>query len=218
MSIDTERFRTELLEERAACRGGDRAVSATSHPGSLDDEVEEIAAGERQPPRRHGDRDARPRDRLHARRELRAGARRRSTPRSSASRTARTAPARAAARRSRRSGSRRIPGRRSASTTRARRSAVERAGPPPRRPRRLVDERAGAGLVRGALACGRADAVARARGDRARGGRGRPADEAHRHEPARARRRRARGRAVLDPPRPELGHRVRALLAARRRS
>ena len=88
-----------------------------------------------------------------------------------------------------------------------------------RRPRRLVDERARARLGRRALARGRARgsgpglaAVARRRGRR------RPGDEARRHEHARARRVGARRRAALDPPRPELGHRVRPLLAARRRS
>ena len=87
-----------------------------------------------------------------------------------------------------------------------------------RRSRRLLDRRAHAGLVRAtrSLAAGAAQWAALAR-DRARGDRRRPADEARRREPARARRRRARRRAVLDPPRAELGHRVRALRERDRR-
>ena len=119
--------------------------------------------------------------------------------------------------RSRPSASRRIRGRPSASTTRERPSAGERAGPPCRRSRRLIDRRALAGLVRAALAGGRRCAVDRARGDRVRGDRGRPADEVHRHEPARARRRRARRRPVLDSSRAELGHRLRPLRERDRR-
>jgi DnaK suppressor protein len=44
MSIDTDRFRTELLEERARVEAA-IANLRESHPGSLDDEVEEISAG-----------------------------------------------------------------------------------------------------------------------------------------------------------------------------
>ena len=44
MSIDTNRFRTELLEERARVEAAITSLRA-SHPGSLDDEVEEISAG-----------------------------------------------------------------------------------------------------------------------------------------------------------------------------
>jgi RNA polymerase-binding transcription factor DksA len=44
MSIDTERFRTELLEERGRVEAAIAGLR-DSHPGSLDDEVEEISAG-----------------------------------------------------------------------------------------------------------------------------------------------------------------------------
>jgi DnaK suppressor protein len=44
MSIDTDRFRTELLEERARVEAAIASLRE-SHPGSLDDEVEEISAG-----------------------------------------------------------------------------------------------------------------------------------------------------------------------------
>jgi RNA polymerase-binding transcription factor len=44
MSIDTQRFRTELLEERERVQAA-IANLRESHPGSLDDEVEEISAG-----------------------------------------------------------------------------------------------------------------------------------------------------------------------------
>jgi len=44
MSIDTERLRTELLEERERVQAA-IANLRESHPGSLDDEVEEISAG-----------------------------------------------------------------------------------------------------------------------------------------------------------------------------
>ena len=85
-----------------------------------------------------------------------------------------------AARRSPRSASRRIRGRRSASTTPARRSEGERAAPDAAgRPRRLVDGRARADLVRGALARGRRRAV----GSRSPRSRSRPiaADQLTKH-------------------------------------
>ena len=44
MSIDTERFRTELLQERERVQAA-IANLRESHPGSLDDEVEEISNG-----------------------------------------------------------------------------------------------------------------------------------------------------------------------------
>jgi RNA polymerase-binding transcription factor DksA len=44
MSIDTERLRTELMEERGRVQAA-IANLRESHPGSLDDEVEEISAG-----------------------------------------------------------------------------------------------------------------------------------------------------------------------------
>jgi DnaK suppressor protein len=44
MSIDTQRFRTELLEERERVQAA-IANLRESHPGSLDDEVEEISTG-----------------------------------------------------------------------------------------------------------------------------------------------------------------------------
>jgi len=44
MSIDTERIRTELMEERERVQAA-IANLRESHPGSLDDEVEEICAG-----------------------------------------------------------------------------------------------------------------------------------------------------------------------------
>ncbi len=44
MSIDKERFRTELLEERGRVEAAIAGLR-DSHPGSLDDEVEEISAG-----------------------------------------------------------------------------------------------------------------------------------------------------------------------------
>jgi DnaK suppressor protein len=43
MSIDTDRFRTELLSERERVQAA-IANLRDSHPGTLDDEVEEIAA------------------------------------------------------------------------------------------------------------------------------------------------------------------------------
>jgi RNA polymerase-binding protein DksA len=44
MTLDTSRFRTELLEERARVQAA-LASLRNSHPGSLDDEVDEIADG-----------------------------------------------------------------------------------------------------------------------------------------------------------------------------
>jgi DnaK suppressor protein len=44
MSIDTERLRTELLQERERVQAA-IANLRESHPGSLDDEVEEISGG-----------------------------------------------------------------------------------------------------------------------------------------------------------------------------
>jgi DnaK suppressor protein len=44
MTIDTDRFRTELLTERERVEAA-IANLRESHPGSLDDEVEEMAAG-----------------------------------------------------------------------------------------------------------------------------------------------------------------------------
>ena len=44
MSIDTERFRTELMEERERVQAA-IANLRVSHPGSLDDEVDEISNG-----------------------------------------------------------------------------------------------------------------------------------------------------------------------------
>jgi RNA polymerase-binding protein DksA len=44
MSIDTERLRTELMEERERVQAA-IANLRESHPGSLDDEVEEISSG-----------------------------------------------------------------------------------------------------------------------------------------------------------------------------
>jgi DnaK suppressor protein len=44
MGIDTERLRTELMEERERVQAA-IANLRESHPGSLDDEVEEISAG-----------------------------------------------------------------------------------------------------------------------------------------------------------------------------
>ena len=44
MSIDTERFRTELMQERVRVQAA-IANLRESHPGSLDDEVEEISNG-----------------------------------------------------------------------------------------------------------------------------------------------------------------------------
>jgi DnaK suppressor protein len=44
MTIDTDRFRTELLNERERVEAA-IANLRESHPGSLDDEVEEMAAG-----------------------------------------------------------------------------------------------------------------------------------------------------------------------------
>lgn len=43
MAIDTEHFRTELLKERERVQAA-LANLRESHPGSLDDEVEEVAA------------------------------------------------------------------------------------------------------------------------------------------------------------------------------
>jgi len=45
MSIDTDRFRTELLNERERVQAA-IANLRESHPGSLDDEVEEIATND----------------------------------------------------------------------------------------------------------------------------------------------------------------------------
>jgi RNA polymerase-binding protein DksA len=44
MSIDTERFRTELMQERERVQAA-IANLRESHPGSLDDEVDEISNG-----------------------------------------------------------------------------------------------------------------------------------------------------------------------------
>jgi DnaK suppressor protein len=44
MSIDTERFRTELMQERVRVQAAIVNLRE-SHPGSLDDEVEEISNG-----------------------------------------------------------------------------------------------------------------------------------------------------------------------------
>jgi RNA polymerase-binding protein DksA len=44
MSIDTERFRTELIQERERVQAA-IANLRESHPGSLDDEVDEISDG-----------------------------------------------------------------------------------------------------------------------------------------------------------------------------
>jgi RNA polymerase-binding protein DksA len=44
LSLDTTRFRSELLEERARVQAA-LASLRDSHPGSLDDEVDEIADG-----------------------------------------------------------------------------------------------------------------------------------------------------------------------------
>jgi RNA polymerase-binding protein DksA len=44
MSIDTERFRTELMQERERVQHA-IAKLRESHPGSLDDEVDEISNG-----------------------------------------------------------------------------------------------------------------------------------------------------------------------------
>jgi RNA polymerase-binding protein DksA len=44
MSLDMQRFRTELLQERERVQAA-IANLRESHPGSLDDEVEEISAG-----------------------------------------------------------------------------------------------------------------------------------------------------------------------------
>jgi RNA polymerase-binding protein DksA len=44
MAIDTDHFRTELLKERERVQAA-LANLRDSHPGSLDDEVEEVAAG-----------------------------------------------------------------------------------------------------------------------------------------------------------------------------
>ena len=194
MSIDTDRFRTELLEERTRVEAAIASLRE-SHPGSLDDEVEEISAGTdnhvgdtatatlgREIDYTLGENSEHVLlgDQLALKR-IEDG-----TYGTCAS----------CGRRSHRRASRRIRGPRSASTTPGRRSAGERAGPPLRRARRLVDERALARLVRAAFTCGRAHAVDRAHGDRLRGDRGGPADKAHRHEPTRSRRRRARDRAV----------------------
>ena len=147
MSIDTEHFRTQLLTERERVQNA-IAHLREDHPGSLDDEVEEIAAtsdnhlgdtatatldreidytlGENSEQMLSRDRR---RARAHRGRHVRHLHRVRQGDR-------------------RRSASRRTRGRRSASTTRARPSAGERAGPPRRRSRRLLDRRALAGLVR----------------------------------------------------------------------
>ena len=77
---------------------------------------------------------------------------------------------------------------------------------------RLGNGRLDAGLPSDALVRGHARTVARARGDRARGGRGRPGDEARRRLESPARRGSPRRRAVHDPARPELRHRLRSLL------
>src|SRR5213078_729934 len=86
-----------------------------------------------------------------------------------------------------------------------------------RRPRRLEHGCADAGLVRGASARRAYGPVDRARRGRPRRGRRRPADEADRLEPAQPRRVAARDRPVLDPPRAELGDRLRPVRERDRR-
>ena len=220
MSIDTERFRTALLEERERVEKA-LANLRDDHPGSLDDEVEEVAATPDNHLAEIGDGDARPRDRLHARRELGRGAHpdRRGAEADRGGHVRHVRELRAS--RSRRSGSRPTRGRRSASTASARPSGgdpeLARSGALSESARPL-DVRVGSatdGLTPLSFAerslAASSGAVAGARRDRARGDCRRPADEAPRHGEPAPRRGRARARPVLDPPRAQLRDRVRPL-------
>ena len=222
MSIDTDAIPQTLLEERAARRAGDRQP-ARGPPGSIDDEVEEISGA--------SDNHLAETATATLDREIDYTLEENS---GQVLTEIDAALARiedgtygtcaAAASRSARRGSRRIRGRRSASTDARQAERGERALDRPAAPARS-DVRVGS-IARTALSpvsvaerslAARRGAVAQPRRNRARRGRRRPADEARRHEPARARRAGARRRPVLDPPRPELGHRLRALLQRDRR-
>ena len=204
-TLDIERFREALLEERA------RVVAALEYldkenPGSIEEEGR--AKRLRQPSRRQRHHHARPRDRRHARGELAKRCCARSTRLSSGSRRG---PRRAAsaAGTSPSSGWRRCHGPTSASTMHGRRRLDGAL-------HRMPDVRVGSttdGLTpistASRLARRKPPAVDRPRVDRARRDRGRSADEADRLEPARPGRRGAHPRPARDPPRAELRHRLR---------
>ena len=145
-AIDTDRFREALLEERRRVEAAIENLHAET-PGSLD-RRERRGDGLRQPPRRHGHGDVRPRARLHARGELRACSRGYRCGAEADRGRAPSASARTAASRSRKSGSRHGRGRPSASTASASGSGVDRARSLARRrrPGRLGDRWADADL------------------------------------------------------------------------
>ena len=203
-AIDTSEFRDAPRRGASAPLEGGR-VPPRREPGHHRGRARrDRERRHRQPPRGHGDGDVRPRARRGARRGRSAdavGDRRRARP----------------------------DRRRNVWLLRGVRQA-DRRGPAPRdpvgaplhrrpAPGRLNDVRVGSStnglapvsVAERSLAAGPWQWAGLARG-RARGGRRRPGDEARRDADAAARQLRARGRAALDPPRPELGHRLRALL------
>ena len=215
MSIDTDRFRGPLLERARAAPGDDQAPRHRRLVAARRDRRADVLQ-RRQPPRRHRERDVRARARRSAR-----GGRRAAAPRG---------------RRARSSGiedgsygtcvvcGKEIPEERLEAIPYATLcvEASEEALSEPARPRGAA-ARSTSGSARRRTRCGRSPrrsgrwrrgraAVDRLRRDRPRGGRGRPADEADRLERARARRGGSHRRPVLDPPRPELRHRLRPLL------
>ena len=218
-TIDTDRFRWLLLD-RARARAAPRSSTSTRTTGSRSTtrpaeaslQERRPASATRPPPRSTASSTTRSSEySTQVLREIDAAFRE--------VEAARTGCARACGEPIGWSGSRRGRGCRSASTTRARGGGARvtacssrrtRASAPPPTPCRRFRCRA--------LARRRRRALARRSGHRPRGARRGPADEVPRHEPARAGRRRARGWAVLDPPRAELGHRLRPLRERDRRS
>ena len=211
-TIDTDEFRT-LLEAGARAPDQRRRLPRAGEPRARSRTSSARSAERRhgQPPRRHRVGDVRPRARPGARGGRAADARRDRRGARSASRTARYGicevcgkPIGAERLRAR------SRGRRSASTTSARVRGESRTR---RHPGRLVDERARTGLRRGALA--RAPGAWQWAGLGAVALAAVIADQVTKHvvtRTLRARRLGARRRAALDPPRPELRHRLRALL------
>ena len=189
----------------------DRISRTTRHPGSTEDEAEESRS--RQPPAENAARHARAGDRLHAGGELGATCSPRSTRRSSGSTPARTGRARACGKGS--PGAAGGASLRDASASTAKRREARAMTEPRRgrrRPRRLGDGRPRRpSRPPTAITRRPALAVARPRGRGTRGDHCRPADEALVSGQL-ALDEGSRRRAVLDPPRSELGDRVRALL------
>ena len=193
--MNTDRYRDILLDEREPRLGLDPAPARRQ---CRLDRGRDRGGDLRQPPRRLGDRDPEPRDRLHARGELRARPRRPSTRRWSGSRAEPSGHAGAAANRSPRNGSRRSRTRIGASTASGSKRGVSRTRTAAdRRSRRIGHGRARSDLHGRALAVGWAVPLARPRRGRARRACRRPADEADRRHAARAGRVGPRRRAVL---------------------